>query len=146
MPSMVAAHSLVPAEFWVDDYGAGSSELSDAAADKYGLKRRLTCAKQHLCEIARFARSFHRDCAAARESFRNGRPPGWGEGEINIDGKRFSRVAPMHPDTLKPLGEGCAYYCAMTTWCFALLKGDADLRCAYSTAGRAARGPVVTSG
>ena len=48
MPSMVAAHSLVPAEFWVDDYGAGSSELSDAAADKYGLKRRLTCAKQHL--------------------------------------------------------------------------------------------------
>ncbi|CAK9010058.1 unnamed protein product [Durusdinium trenchii] len=68
--------------FWVDDYGAGSSELSDAAADKYGLKR---------------------------ESFRNGRPPGWGEGEINIDGKRFSRVAPMHPDTLKPLGEGCRW-------------------------------------
>ena len=53
-----------------------------------------------------------------REWFRNGRPPNWGEGEIEIHGhddddddgiQRFSRVAPVHPHTQLPLGEGCRW-------------------------------------
>ncbi|CAK9088314.1 unnamed protein product [Durusdinium trenchii] len=68
---------------WVDKYGAGSSELSDEAADKFGLKR---------------------------EQFRNGRPAGWGTGKIQIsNGMTFSRVAPVHPHTGLPLGEGCRW-------------------------------------
>ncbi|CAK9008703.1 Pentatricopeptide repeat-containing protein, partial [Durusdinium trenchii] len=76
---------------WVKKYHAGSSEVSDAVADQYKLKR---------------------------EWFRNGRPPNWGEGEIEIHGhddddddgiQRFSRVAPVHPHTQLPLGEGCRW-------------------------------------
>ncbi|CAK9095725.1 Pentatricopeptide repeat-containing protein, partial [Durusdinium trenchii] len=72
---------------WVDDYGAGSSEVSDRVAEHYGLKR---------------------------ERFRNGRPAGWGEGSIEIyEGRgrthKYSRVAPMHPHTKLPLGEGCRW-------------------------------------
>ncbi|CAK8985930.1 unnamed protein product [Durusdinium trenchii] len=68
---------------WVDEYGAGSSELSDEAAEKFGLKK---------------------------EQFRNGRPAGWGTGKIQIsNGMTFSRVAPVHPHTGRPLGEGCRW-------------------------------------
>ncbi|CAK9034935.1 unnamed protein product [Durusdinium trenchii] len=68
---------------WVERYGAGSSELSDARAREFGLKR---------------------------EMFHNGRPRGWGEGDIEIKGAgTFSRVAPVHPHTLRPLGEGCRW-------------------------------------
>ena len=44
-------------------------------------------------------------CAIPREDFRNGRPAGWGEGKIVIDGDaEFDRAAPIHPRTLLPLG------------------------------------------
>ena len=45
-----------------------------------------------------------------REQFRNGRPAGWGTGKIQIsNGMTFSRVAPVHPHTGRPLGEGCRW-------------------------------------
>ena len=45
-----------------------------------------------------------------RETFRNGRPDGWGRGSIEITGGReFSRVAPVHRRTSLPLGEGCRW-------------------------------------
>ncbi|CAE7260333.1 ANK1, partial [Symbiodinium pilosum] len=67
---------------WVRDYGAGSSELSDKDAEKYGL---------------------------TKENFRNGRPDGWGEGKIVIEGSEFDRAAPVHPRTQLPLGVGCRW-------------------------------------
>ncbi|CAK9007362.1 unnamed protein product [Durusdinium trenchii] len=77
------AVSNIYARDWVDMYGAGSSELSDSLAKQYGLPP---------------------------ERFKNGRPPGWGEGEIEIsNGNIFSRVAPEHPHTKMPLGAGCRW-------------------------------------
>ncbi|CAE7673062.1 unnamed protein product [Symbiodinium microadriaticum] len=71
---------------WVSKYSAGSSELSDAQADKFGLQK---------------------------ERFKNcpdGLPPGWGEGEITIsDGSKFARKAPIHERTKLPLGQGCRW-------------------------------------
>ncbi|CAE7403960.1 pum [Symbiodinium sp. CCMP2592] len=69
-------------EGWVDDYGAGSSELSDARAEEFNL---------------------------AKETFRNGRPEGWGQGTIEIQGVEYAREAPVHEWTKKPLGEGCRW-------------------------------------
>lgn len=37
-------------ESWVDDYGAGSSEVSDRVAEHYGLKRSLAFAR--ICRYA----------------------------------------------------------------------------------------------
>lgn len=65
---------------WVALYGAGSSEVSDATADELGLPR---------------------------ESFRNGKPDGWGESEILIAGHAYERKAPIHPRTGLPLGSAC---------------------------------------
>ncbi|CAE7403904.1 unnamed protein product [Symbiodinium sp. CCMP2592] len=67
---------------WVDDYGAGSSELSDARAEEFNL---------------------------AKETFRNGRPEGWGQGTIKINKVKYAREAPVHEWTKKPLGEGCRW-------------------------------------
>merc|ERR1711974_507696 len=71
---------------WVDDFGAASSELSDAVADVRGLPR---------------------------ERFRNGRPHAWGEGDIRIISgsakHSFHRGAQIHPDTQQPLGQGCRW-------------------------------------
>ncbi|CAK8999895.1 unnamed protein product [Durusdinium trenchii] len=71
---------------WVDKYGAASSELSDAAAEEFGLRK---------------------------EQFRNGRPENWGKGMIRVSRRgqswQFSREAPVHPHTRKPLGEGCRW-------------------------------------
>ncbi|CAE7403993.1 ANK1 [Symbiodinium sp. CCMP2592] len=67
---------------WVDLYGAGSSELSDARAEEFNL---------------------------AKETFRNGRPEGWGQGTIEINSVEYSRQAPVHEWTKKPLGEGCRW-------------------------------------
>ncbi|CAE7497590.1 ANK1 [Symbiodinium pilosum] len=75
-------------EDWVEDYGAGSSELSDKDAEKHGLPK---------------------------ETFRNGRPEGWGEGRICISddltdiGSAFDRAAAVHPRTQLPLGVGCRW-------------------------------------
>ena len=44
-----------------------------------------------------------------RESFKNGRPDGWGTGTILIDGVEYQRQAPIHPRTGKPLGQGCRW-------------------------------------
>ncbi|CAE6922505.1 ANK1 [Symbiodinium natans] len=68
---------------WVEKFGAGSSELSDAKADELGLPR---------------------------ETFRNGRPEEWGEGRILLSaGQRTDREAPIHPRTKLPLGSGCRW-------------------------------------
>jgi len=70
---------------WVELYGAGSSELSDADAEAHGLPKEL---------------------------FRNERPKGWGQGQIRISGGfggDFDRKAPVHPRTKKPLGVGCRW-------------------------------------
>ncbi|CAE7260312.1 ANK1 [Symbiodinium pilosum] len=70
---------------WVELYGAGSSELSDADAEAHGLPK---------------------------EVFRNERPKGWGQGRIRISGGfggDFDRKAPVHPRTKKPLGVGCRW-------------------------------------
>ncbi|CAE6927913.1 pum, partial [Symbiodinium sp. KB8] len=68
---------------WVEEYSAGSSELSDADATALELPR---------------------------EVFRNGQPRGWGEGTIRISkGLSFHRKAPIHSDTRKPLGVGCRW-------------------------------------
>jgi len=67
---------------WVALYGAGSSEVSDATADELGLPR---------------------------ESFRNGKPDGWGESEILIAGHAYERKAPIHPRTGLPLGSACRW-------------------------------------
>ncbi|CAE7853520.1 DENND5A, partial [Symbiodinium microadriaticum] len=58
---------------WVTLYGAASSEVSDATADELGLPR---------------------------ESFRSGKPDGWGESEILIAGHAFQRKAPIHPRSM----------------------------------------------
>ncbi|CAE7403978.1 unnamed protein product [Symbiodinium sp. CCMP2592] len=67
---------------WVEKYGAGSSELSDARAEEFNL---------------------------AKETFRNGRPEGWGQGTIKIGNVEYDREAPVHEWTKKPLGEGCRW-------------------------------------
>ncbi|CAJ1405691.1 unnamed protein product [Effrenium voratum] len=77
---------------WVENYSAGSSELSDDRAKEFGLPE---------------------------ESFRNGRPEGWGQGEILIEGwdlsndrkfqRKFQRKAPVHSRTSLPLGSGCRW-------------------------------------
>ncbi|CAE7357966.1 unnamed protein product [Symbiodinium natans] len=68
---------------WVERFGAGSSELSDAVAEELGLPP---------------------------ERFQNGRPASWGEGRIQVsDGKSFERRAPLHPHTGLPLGNGCRW-------------------------------------
>merc|ERR1740123_328066 len=45
------------------------------------------------------------------EEFRNGKPPGWGEGTLCYNGwlTPVSRQAVPHPRTNKPLGEGCRW-------------------------------------
>ena len=64
-------------------YGAGSSELSDASADQLRLPR---------------------------ETFKNGKPEGWGEGSIQVsNGRSFLREAKVHPRTKLPLGIGCRW-------------------------------------
>ena len=93
------------AEDWVEYYGAGSSELSDARAEEFGLRKRLGHGHVSLVRVGRCARS----CPQLRETFRNGRPNKWGEGVIEIDGFEFSREAPVHPRTNLPLGEGCRW-------------------------------------
>ncbi|CAE7263974.1 unnamed protein product [Symbiodinium natans] len=71
---------------WVRTYGAGSSELSDARAEEFNL---------------------------TKETFRNGRPEGWGQGTIEIDHVvrtfGYAREAPVHEWTKLPLGEGCRW-------------------------------------
>ncbi|CAE7360307.1 ANK1 [Symbiodinium natans] len=68
---------------WVKEFGAGSSELSDEAAELHGLQK---------------------------EHFRNGRPQSWGEGKIRTsEGREFDRAAKVHPRTNKPLGAGCRW-------------------------------------
>jgi len=76
------AVSNVYAPDWVKKYGAGSSELSDARAEDFNL---------------------------AKETFRNGRPEGWGQGTIKIANVEYDRQAPVHEWTKKPLGEGCRW-------------------------------------
>ena len=44
-----------------------------------------------------------------RESFRNGKPDGWGESEILIAGHAYERKAPVHPRTGLPLGSACRW-------------------------------------
>ncbi|CAE7370560.1 truC [Symbiodinium natans] len=67
---------------WVEDFGAGSSELADADAEKFGLPQ---------------------------EHFKHGKPASWGEGTICISGETYQRRAPVHPRTAKPLGLGCRW-------------------------------------
>jgi len=68
---------------WVERFGAGSSELSDEVADRLQLPR---------------------------ERFRNGRPDSWGVGKIQVSQDAcFDRLAPIHPDTGLPLGNGCRW-------------------------------------
>ncbi|CAE7557542.1 ANK1, partial [Symbiodinium pilosum] len=80
--AICCAISNIYREDWVLFHGAGSSELSDEDAEKHGLPK---------------------------ETFRNGRPDGWGKGQIRIDGHDFDRRAPVHPRTQKPLGVGCRW-------------------------------------
>ncbi|CAE7411355.1 ANK1 [Symbiodinium natans] len=67
---------------WVDKFGAGSSELADADAERCGLPK---------------------------EVFKHGKPASWGEGTICIAGETYQRRAPVHPRTGKPLGVGCRW-------------------------------------
>lgn len=70
-------------EEWIDDYGAGCSEISDQRADRLEIPREL---------------------------FKNGRPDGWGEGESLIESVSCcSRTAPTHPTNGTPLGAGCRW-------------------------------------
>lgn len=80
--TICCAISNIYASEWVSHYGAGSSELSDAEAERLKLPR---------------------------EVFKNGRPRSWGEGIFQICGENYHRAAPLDPRSGKPLGHNCRW-------------------------------------